>query len=223
MAESGRSAARSHRGGESGPPKRVQFWLDIASKVLGGVAVAAVTYLGYRIQSTMSEISIRNQREQAETALRASMLGDLVGPIAGGTSASKSGEIDLRHERLLAELVTLNFHDHFEFKPVLAEIDEKISKLKALMPLLVVALTLLLSGWMTFTFAMIALLHAAFMPSPYAWLWASLIVTVVYMVIGGAVGWFAYAEIKATSFTPTRTLKVLQQDQVWIQNEARTA
>lgn len=104
-----------------------------------------------------------------------------------------------------------------------AEIDEKVSKLKALMPLLVVALTLLLSGWMTFTFAMIALLHAAFMPSPYAWLWASLIVTFVYLAIGGAVGWFAYAEIKATNLTPTRTLKVLQQDQVWIQNEARTA
>lgn len=126
MAESARSHGNSHRGADGGPPTRVQFWIDIITKVLGGVAVAAVTYLGYRIQSSMSEISIRNQREQAETALRASMLGDLVGPIAGGTSASKSGVIDLRHERLLAELVTLNFHDHFEFKAVLAEIDEKM-------------------------------------------------------------------------------------------------
>jgi uncharacterized membrane protein YqjE len=104
-----------------------------------------------------------------------------------------------------------------------AEMDEKIRRLKSVVPLLVVALTLLLSGWMAFTFALIALLHALFMPSAYAWLWASLIVTVVYLAMGAVAGWFAYAEIKTTNLTPTRTLKVLQQDQVWIQNEARTA
>jgi uncharacterized membrane protein YqjE len=104
-----------------------------------------------------------------------------------------------------------------------AEMDEKIRRLKSVVPLLVVALTLLLSGWMAFTFALIALLHALFMPSAYAWLWASLIVTVVYLAMGTVAGWFAYAEIKTTNLTPSRTLKVLQQDQVWIQNEARTA
>jgi Putative Actinobacterial Holin-X, holin superfamily III len=61
------------------------------------------------------------------------------------------------------------------------------------------------------------------MPSANAWLWASLIVTGVYVILGAVAGYFAYAEIKATSLKPTRTLKVLQQDQVWIQNEARTA
>ena len=104
-----------------------------------------------------------------------------------------------------------------------AEMDEKISRLKAVVPLLVVAFTLLLSGWMAFTFALIALLHGLFMPSPYAWLWASLIVTAVYLGLGAVVGGFAYSEIKATNLAPTRTLKVLQEDQVWIQNEARTA
>jgi uncharacterized membrane protein YqjE len=104
-----------------------------------------------------------------------------------------------------------------------AEMDEKISRLKSVVPLLAVALTLLLSGWMAFTLSLIALLHGLFMPSVYAWLWASLIVTAVYLALGAVAGWFAYAEIKTTSLKPTRTLKVLQQDQVWIQNEARTA
>jgi hypothetical protein len=104
-----------------------------------------------------------------------------------------------------------------------AEMDEKISRLKSVGPLVVVAFTLLLSGWMALTFALIALLHGLFMPGVYAWLWAGLIVAGVYLAVGAAAGWFAYAEIKATSLTPTRTLKVLQQDQVWIQNEARTA
>lgn len=104
-----------------------------------------------------------------------------------------------------------------------AEMDEKISRIKSVIPLAVVAILFLVSGWMVFTFALIALLHSLFLPSVYAWLWASLIVTAVYLLVGAIAGWLAYSEIKATSLTPTRTLKVLQQDQVWIQNEARTA
>ncbi|HET8888656.1 MAG TPA: phage holin family protein [Candidatus Angelobacter sp.] len=104
-----------------------------------------------------------------------------------------------------------------------AEMDEKISRLKALVPLVIVAALFVVSAWMIFSFALIALLHGLFLPSVYAWLWASLIVTAAYLIIGGIAGWLAYSEIKATSLKPTRTLKVLQQDQVWIQNEARTA
>ena len=104
-----------------------------------------------------------------------------------------------------------------------AEMDEKISRIKSVIPLAVVAALFLVSGWMVFTFALIALLHSLFLPSVYAWLWAGLVVTAVYLLVGGIAGWLAYSEIKATSLTPTRTLKVLQQDQVWIQNEARTA
>jgi uncharacterized membrane protein YqjE len=103
-----------------------------------------------------------------------------------------------------------------------AEMDEKISRLKAVIPLAVVAALFLVSGWMVLTFALIALLHGLFLPSVYAWLWAGLIVTAVYLLVGAIAGWLAYSEIKATNLTPTRTLKVLQQDQVWIQNEART-
>jgi uncharacterized membrane protein YqjE len=104
-----------------------------------------------------------------------------------------------------------------------AEMDEKIRHIKAVIPLAVVAALFLVSAWMVFTFALIALLHALFLPSVYAWLWAGLIVAAVYLLVGAIAGWLAYSEIKATSLTPTRTLKVLQQDQVWIQNEARTA
>ncbi|HSK43572.1 MAG TPA: phage holin family protein [Candidatus Binatia bacterium] len=103
-----------------------------------------------------------------------------------------------------------------------AEMDEKIARVKSVIPLAVVAVLFLLSGWMVLTFALIALLHGLFLPSVYAWLWAGLIVTAVYLLVGVIAGWLAYSEIKATNLTPTRTLKVLQQDQVWIQNEART-
>jgi uncharacterized membrane protein YqjE len=104
-----------------------------------------------------------------------------------------------------------------------AEMDEKISHLKAVIPLALVAALFMVSAWGIFTFALIALLHAFFVPSAYSWLWASLIVMVVYLAVGVVAGWFAYSEIKSTKLAPTRTMKVLQQDQVWIQNEARTA
>jgi Putative Actinobacterial Holin-X, holin superfamily III len=104
-----------------------------------------------------------------------------------------------------------------------AEIDEKIRTWKYVVPLLLGAAALLLAGWMALTFALMALLHAIFLPSPYAWLWAGLIIGGAYLVLGIAIGWFAYSEISAAGIVPTRTLQVLKEDQVWIQNEARTA
>jgi hypothetical protein len=104
-----------------------------------------------------------------------------------------------------------------------AEIDEKIRTWKYVVPLLLVAAALLLAGWMALTFALMALLHGVFLPSPYAWLWAGLIVGGAYVVLGIAIGWFAYSEISATGIAPTRTLQVLKEDRVWIQNEVRTA
>jgi uncharacterized membrane protein YqjE len=104
-----------------------------------------------------------------------------------------------------------------------AEMDEKIRRIKSVVPLLGIALALLAGGFMALTFALIALLHGLFLPSIYAWLWASLIVGGVYLALGAIAGWFAFSEIKATGLTPNRTLTVLKQDQTWIQNEARTA
>ena len=43
------------------------------------------------------------------------------------------------------------------------------------------------------------------------------------IVAGTIIGWMAYSEIASVGVAPTRTLEVLKQDQVWIQNEARTA
>ena len=104
-----------------------------------------------------------------------------------------------------------------------AEIDEKIRTWKYVIPILLIALALLWAGFMTLTFALVSLLRGVFLPSPYAWLWGALIVGGAYLVLAIAIGWFAYSEILAAGITPTRTLKVLKQDQVWLQNEARTA
>jgi hypothetical protein len=102
-------------------------------------------------------------------------------------------------------------------------VHEKIRTVKNVAPFLAIAVALLLGAWITLTFALVAMLHSIFLPSPFAWAWASLIVGGVYLVLGIAVGWFAIGEIKSVGVSPNRTLQVLKEDQVWLQNEARTA
>jgi len=103
------------------------------------------------------------------------------------------------------------------------EINDKLRTWKMAIPLLLGALALLLAGWIVLTFALVALPHTWFLRSPYAWLWAGLIVAAIYLVAGTVIGWMAYSEIVSVGVAPTRTMEVLKQDQVWIQNEARTA
>lgn len=104
-----------------------------------------------------------------------------------------------------------------------AEVREKVATFKHTVPLLLIALGLLLAGWITLTFAAVAALHAWLAPNAYAWAWAALIVAGVYIVSGIAVGLFAYSAIKQAGLAPKRTLSVLKQDQAWIQKEARAA
>ena len=104
-----------------------------------------------------------------------------------------------------------------------AEITEKVRTWKYAVPMLLGALVLLLAAWIVLTFALVALLAGMFQPSPYAWLFGALIIGGAYLLLGLALGWFAYSELSATGVAPQRTLEVLKQDQVWIQNEARTA
>ena len=103
-----------------------------------------------------------------------------------------------------------------------SEIKEKLETWKYAVPVLLLAAGLLLIGWMVLTFAFIALIHAWFLPSDYAWVWAGLIVAGIYLIAGMAVGWFAYSELSAAGVAPKRTLEVLKQDQVWMETEART-
>jgi len=103
----------------------IRNWVDIVAKVAATGAAAIVAFVGYNYQSRESLSTLINQREQAESTLRANMLRDLVQPIIGNNGAA-SENANLERQRLLAEMVTLNFHDHFEFKPLLQEVDARL-------------------------------------------------------------------------------------------------
>ncbi len=105
--------------------KEWRDWLDVAAKLIGAVAVAAITLIVHGYESKMSLTTLQSQREQAESNLRAGMLHDLVEPIIGRPAQGEG--IDPDRERLLVELLTLNFHNHFEFKPLLLEVDGRLA------------------------------------------------------------------------------------------------
>jgi uncharacterized membrane protein YqjE len=104
-----------------------------------------------------------------------------------------------------------------------SEVVEKLRTWKYSLPLLLLAGGLLLIGWIVLTFGLVAMIRAWFLPNEYAWLWAGLIIAAIYLIAGGAVGWFAYTELLSTGLIPKRTLEVLKQDHIWVQNERRTA
>jgi ABC-type multidrug transport system permease subunit len=98
-----------------------------------------------------------------------------------------------------------------------AEMKQKIAMLRMVVPMLLVAALLGAIGCLLLTIALVAAIA-----SLIGWGWSFLAVGVLYLLVAGATAAFALREIKAEGVAPTRTIKVLKQDQLWLQNEARS-
>src|ERR1043166_6489658 len=99
-------------------------YIDSISKLVASGAIVMAAWVAQRFESRSTSLSLLNQREQSETQLRASMFQNLIEPIVG----SKGGaDTAADREELLVELLTLNFHDHFEFKPLLVRVDRRLA------------------------------------------------------------------------------------------------
>jgi hypothetical protein len=104
-----------------------------------------------------------------------------------------------------------------------AETGEKLRSWKRHLILLGLAAVFLVSSWITLVFAIVALLHTWIAAGSYAWFWGALIVSLIFLVSGGVCARAGYRGIKASGLMPARTLRVLRQDQEWIQKQARPA
>jgi hypothetical protein len=106
---------------------RHAFWLDAGSKFALPLVTAIVALAGTYLTTTINEQNnLRdtiNQREQAESALRTSMFRELVNPVVSDSGmlgdANRPGRL-----ALLAELLALNFHEHFDLGPLMLYVDE---------------------------------------------------------------------------------------------------
>jgi len=102
------------------------------------------------------------------------------------------------------------------------EIGDKIKVWKVAIPMLIVAAVIGGIALLALTFALIAFLAGVFQPSPYAWCYGALIVTAIYIIVAFGLFYLGKRELTQTGIAPSRTLRVLKQDQIWIQNEARS-
>ena len=104
--------------------ERIAPYADIILKLTPALLTLVGAWLAATFQSQNAGINLLNQREQAETQLRATMFANLIGPITG---SKKDSALSPEDEGLLVELLTLNFHEHVEFKPLLAHADARLA------------------------------------------------------------------------------------------------
>lgn len=102
------------------------------------------------------------------------------------------------------------------------EMKDKVSALKVGVPLLIAAGVCGLIAFIVLNYALIAFLATLFAPSPYNWCFAALIVGFFYLIVAGVLYWIGMREIKAETLAPARTLRILKQDQIWLQNQVRS-
>lgn len=105
---------------------------------------------------------------------------------------------------------------------LMQEMNDKVKVWKIAIPMLVIAGVLAGMALIVLTFAVVAFLAGVFQPSPYAWCYGALIVTGFYFIAAFGLFYLGKRELTQTGVTPTRTLRVLKQDQIWMQNEARS-
>lgn len=108
-------------------PQEKPRYLSLVMPVLvTALAGLAGTVIMGRYQDKMSATTIISQREQAESNLRATMFNTLINTIV--TNDGNSRTIPPEHEVVLLEMLTLNFSENFEFKPLLIHVDETLER-----------------------------------------------------------------------------------------------
>ncbi len=103
-----------------------------------------------------------------------------------------------------------------------AEINEKVQSFKMAMPVLLTGILLLATAWLVFTGFLVTIIAQAFGPVSWNYTVSFLIVFVLYAIVGGAAAYLAWRQLREKGIKPERTVRVLQQDRVWLQAEGKT-
>ena len=101
------------------------------------------------------------------------------------------------------------------------ELQEKAKVLKAAAPLAVIGAVLLLTAYLLFTLALVALVFAFLPENDYRWCIAFAAVGVLWLLVGGVAAYMAKRELEVKGLLPKRTVEVLKEDKMWIQAEVK--
>jgi uncharacterized membrane protein YqjE len=102
-----------------------------------------------------------------------------------------------------------------------AEMREKMALTKAALPAIAVGAALALFAAVLLCVALVALVSMALGGGAGAWAAAFAIVGGVFLLGGVFAILFGVGKLKAHGLKPERTLRVLKQDQIWLQRETR--
>ena len=101
------------------------------------------------------------------------------------------------------------------------ELQEKVRTLKAAAPLAVIGGLLLLTAFLLFTLALVALVFVFLPDNAYRWFLAFLAIAVLWSILGGIAAYLAKRELEVKGLLPKRTVEVLKEDKLWIQSEVK--
>lgn len=104
--------------------KTLRDWIDVIAKAAIALVGVFLAYLADNYQQKASVVTLLSQRETAESNLRSSMMGHLIGPFVGSAEQNKPLAPD--RAQVLLELLALNFHAHLELKPLFVRVDKQL-------------------------------------------------------------------------------------------------
>ena len=102
------------------------------------------------------------------------------------------------------------------------EMKQKANAFRVGLPMVGIGVVGLLCAFVLLNLAIVAAIANAFGNYILAWCWGALIVGGCYAILGAVAGFMGYKEIARVGILPERTMRVLKQDQNWIEREARS-
>lgn len=103
-----------------------------------------------------------------------------------------------------------------------SEMREKVGAWKTALPSIAIGAVLMLFALLVFTAGLVAIIALAFTGQPWGIAAACFIVFALYGLAGCSLLLYGWRMAKEPGLTPERTLRILKQDQIWLQTEART-
>ena len=101
------------------------------------------------------------------------------------------------------------------------EMKQKMAAIKASIPMMVIGALFLLTAWFLFTAVIVTVIASAMPNNPWAYTIAFAAVCALYGVIGGILAMMGWSAMSKQNLKPEKTLKVLQDDKLFFQTEAR--
>jgi len=102
-----------------------------------------------------------------------------------------------------------------------SELSDKVASFKMAAPVLLTGVLLLGTAWLLLTGFLVVIIAAALAPNSWNYTVSFLVVGVLYAILGGVAVLLGWRQLREKGVKPERTIRVLQEDRVWLQKEGK--